>query len=270
MRDEINSKATDKILATERNEFQAKEISSVIPFLSSLKILLWDIDGTLLHSVVQGGYRKYFAATMRKVFGSHGTLEQIVPSGMTDTQIMFEALRGEGFTTQQIFARKEILLETFKTEMTAVLSEGGEPYESLPGAKEILAETANRPQFVNALLTGNLSVAAQIKLKSVGLWHYFHNAPNAFGEISHERKDLAHEAGRLFNQKYDFNFAPQQFIVIGDTPNDIVCARDFGAKVVAVATGRNQPRERLLALAPDFLLEDLSDTKKVLEILENL
>jgi phosphoglycolate phosphatase len=137
----------------------------------------------------------------------------------------------------------------------------------LAGAREILDETAKRPHFVNALLTGNLSVAAEIKLKSVGLWHYFQDAPNAFGEISHERKHLAHEAGRLFNQKYDFDFAPQQFIVIGDTPNDIICARDFGAKAVAVATGRNQSREKLLEHKPDFILEDLSDTENVLQIL---
>jgi FMN phosphatase YigB (HAD superfamily) len=38
--------------------------------LANVRILLWDIDGTLLHSTVQGGYKKYFSATMRKVFGN--------------------------------------------------------------------------------------------------------------------------------------------------------------------------------------------------------
>ncbi|HEX9962145.1 MAG TPA: HAD hydrolase-like protein [Pyrinomonadaceae bacterium] len=137
-------------------------------------------------------------------------------------------------------------------------------------AREILAETEKNPRFINALLTGNLSVAAEIKLKSVGLWHYFENAPNAFGEISHDRRELATEAGRLFNDFYKFDFKPAQFVVIGDTPNDIACARAFGAKAVAVATGRNQSRETLAENAPDYLLNDLSDTEKVLEILENL
>lgn len=236
----------------------------------TLRILLWDIDGTLMRSTLQGGYRKYFAATMERVFGSAGSLAEIVPSGMTDTQIMFEALRGEGFTAAQIFARKETLLEVFKAEMTRVLAQNGEPYETLAGAREILTATAQDPGFINALLTGNLSVAAEIKLRSVGLWDYFAGAPNAFGEISHERKDLAHEAGRLFNQRFDFEFSPQQFIVIGDTPNDISCARAFGAKAVAVATGRNQSREKLLAHEPDALLDDLRDTAKVLKVLENL
>ena len=238
--------------------------------LANIRILLWDIDGTLMRSVVQGGYRKYFAATMQRVFGSAGILEEIIPSGMTDTQIMFEALKNEGFTSGRIFENTENLLAVFKQEMTKVLESGGEPYEILPGARGILAETDKDAKFVNALLTGNLSVAAEIKLSSVGLWHYFAGAPNAFGEISHQRNDLAIEAGKLFNERYNFQFLPEQFIVIGDTPNDIAAARHFGAKIVAVATGRNQSAEKLLACQPDAVLENLKDTKRVLSLLETV
>lgn len=238
--------------------------------LDKLKILLWDIDGTLMRSTVQGGYKKYFSATMQKVFGSSGTLDRIIPSGMTDTQIMFESLRNEGFTSAKIFERKDEILKTFKAEMTKVLSDGDEPYEVLNGAKEILTETDKNPHFINALLTGNLSVAAEIKLRSVNLWHFFENAPNAFGEISHERKDLAVEAGKLFNEAYDFEFSPKQFIVIGDTPNDVLCAKHFGAKCVSVLTGRNQTGENLAKENPEVLIEDLSDTEKLLQIFESL
>ncbi len=238
--------------------------------LSEVRILLWDIDGTLMRSTVQGGYRKYFSATMRRVFGNAGNLDEIIPSGMTDTQIMFEALRHDNFTPEQIFERKDEILQVFQAEMKAVLAENGEPYEVLQGVCEILPETDKNPRFINALLTGNLSVAAEIKLSAVGLWHYFADAPNAFGEISHNRNDLAIEAGKLFNERYEFEFSPQQFIVIGDTPNDIACARAFGAKVVAVKTGRGQSSEKLFENKPDFLLEDLSDTQKILRMLENI
>lgn len=234
------------------------------------RILLWDIDGTLLRSTVQGGYKKYFAAAMQKVFGNAGKLDELIPSGVTDTQIIYEALRDEGFTPEQIFARKDELLQVFQAEMQTVLAENGEPYEVLPGVRAILAETDKNPLFRNALLTGNLSVAAKIKLETIGLWHYFANAPNAFGEVSHRRNDLAIEAGRLFNESYNYEFEPPQFIVIGDTPNDLACARAFGAKAVAVATGRNESRETLLERNPDHLFEDLSDTQKVLEVLQSL
>ena len=237
---------------------------------SEIRILLWDIDGTLIRSTVQGGYKKYFSETMRQVYGSAGNLDDLIPSGMTDTQIMYEALRAEGFRPKQIFARKAELLRTFQAEMQKVLAANGEPYKILKGVPEILAETANSERFINALLTGNLSVAAKLKLESVGLWHYFEGAPNAFGEISHNRNDLAAEAGKLFNARYEFEFKPEQFIVIGDTPNDIACARAFGAKVLAVQTGRGQSSEKLAENKPDHLLEDLSDTCEVLRILETL
>lgn len=223
-----------------------------------------------MRSTVQGGYKKYFSATMEKVFGNAGKLDEIIPSGMTDTQIMFEALRHADFTPVQIFERKAEILRVFETEMKTVLAADGEPYEVLRGVREILAETAKDARFVNALLTGNLSVAAKIKLEAVGLWHYFAGAPNAFGEISHNRSDLGAAAGKLFNAHYDFDFSPDQFIVIGDTPNDIACARAFGAKVVAVATGRGLSREKLRENNPDHLLEDLSDTEKVFGVLQSL
>ena len=248
---------------TERNE--SGEISP-----EKLRILLWDIDGTLMRSTVRGGYKKYFTATMQKVFGSAGNLDDITPSGMTDTQIIFEALKNEGFTPERIMKRKTEILEVFKPEMEKVLAEDGEPFEILAGVKEILAETDKNPHFINALLTGNLSVAAEIKLRAVGIWDYFKDAPNAFGEISHERNDLAIEAGKLFNEKYDFQFKPEQFIVIGDTPNDILCARHFGAKCVAVLTGRDQTKEKLLSFNPDAVLGNLKDTSKMLELLEKI
>lgn len=238
--------------------------------LDELRILLWDIDGTLLHSTVRGGYKKYFSAAMRRVFGFEGNLDELVPSGMTDTQIMWLALEADGVTPEDIFAKVDELLVVFQNEMRAVVEANGEPYEILPGAREILERTKDDPRFVNALLTGNLSVAAEIKLESIGLWDFFKDSPGAFGELSHRRNDLAHAAGRLFNERYNFEFDPSQFIVIGDTPNDIACARDFGAKVIAVATGRGQSREALVDAKPDALLEDLSSTNDVLHILHTL
>jgi phosphoglycolate phosphatase-like HAD superfamily hydrolase len=237
---------------------------------SDVRILLWDIDGTLTRSVRQGEYKEYFAAAMEKVYGSRGNLDKIQASGMTDTQIMFEALRDEGFTPEKILGTKDDLLKIFREEMLSVHNRSENHYEVLEGVSEILEETGKNARFINALLTGNLSCAAEIKLQSVGLWKYFSGKPNAFGEISHDRRELARQAGKLFNEFYDFNFKPEQFIVIGDTPNDIACARALGAKAVAVATGKNHPKEELAEYKPDFIFEDLKDTTEVLKVLSSI
>ena len=63
-------------------------------------------------------------------------------------------------------------------------------------------------------------------------------------------------------------FAAQETVIIGDTPHDITCARAFGARVIAVATGRHSTAE-LAAHAPDAVFPDLADTAAVLRALED-
>lgn len=223
-----------------------------------------------MRSTRPGSYIEYFASTMEKVFGSCGRLEKINASGMTDTQIMFEALEEEGFTPDRILAERENLLKTFREEMLRAHERGENLYQVLDGVPEILEATDKNPLFVNALLTGNLSCAAEIKLQNANLWKYFENKPNAFGEISHDRRELAVEAGKLFNQRFDFEFKSEQFIVIGDTPNDVACARAFGAKAVAVATGKNHSKKELAEYEPDFIFEDLKNTGEILKVLSKI
>jgi phosphoglycolate phosphatase-like HAD superfamily hydrolase len=54
--------------------------------------------------------------------------------------------------------------------------------------------------------------------------------------------------------------------VVGDTPNDLACARAGGARCALVATG-HAPAEELDRLNPDALLDDLSDTEAVVKLL---
>jgi phosphoglycolate phosphatase len=237
---------------------------------SKYKILLWDIDGTLILSIRQGSYKSYFASTMQRVFGSSGQLDKVLSSGMTDTQIIYESLKAMGFTPEEILSKRDVLLKIFKEEMLKIHENTKESYRVLEGVREILKATAQKENFVNALLTGNLSVAAEIKLRSVGLWDYFADSPNVFGEISCDRRDLAFEAQKLFREKYDFDFSCKQFVIIGDTLNDILAARAIGAKVLSVATGPIYKKEDLLKHKPDALVESLKDTDQIIEILENL
>lgn len=235
----------------------------------SIRILLWDIDGTLMTSTQPGAYKKYFAPSLEKVFGSSGNLEGVTVSGMTDFQIAFEALQDAGFTVEQIREKIPAMLEVFPVEMRRIL-DGEQTHTLLSGVKALLAATKADPRYINGLLTGNLTPAAKIKLQKVGLEDEFDFEISAFGELSHSRNDLPLDAIKKAQKKFGYQFAPSQFIIIGDTPNDIRCARNCGAKVISVATGRGQTMENLAKFSPDLLFEDFSDTKKVLEALETL
>ena len=146
---------------------------------------------------------------------------------------------------------------------------GAHLIEAMPGAREVLKLVDEHPRYLSALLTGNIEPAAHLKVEIAGLTEFF-QLPGAFGDDSFDRRDLPAIAARRINEHLGAKLQPEQFIVIGDTPNDIACARHFGARALAVATGRLYSAEDLLACKPDALLQDLSDANVVIATLEQL
>jgi phosphoglycolate phosphatase len=244
--------------------------SSLIPHPSSLdlRVLLWDVDGTLVRTARRGAFLDYTRPALERVFGTAGRLAELSVSGMTDSQIAAEALRDEGFTHEQIHARRAELCTHFHAELIRITS-GESLYLLLPGVRETLAAVAMQPRYHSALLTGNVEAAAYLKLRLVGLADFF-QLPGAYGDDSHDRRELPALAAARINHQLKLDLAPAQFIVIGDTPNDIACARHFGARVVAIATGRSYTADELRMHDPDALLHDLSDTEAVLRTLARL
>jgi len=233
------------------------------------RILLWDIDGTLIHSLKTGGYKEYTIPVMEEIFGTSGTLASMRVSGMTDFQIIAEALKEEGFTHQDIRKRIHDVSLRLTQEAKRVTGNGEPFFEVLPGVRETLERLSQEPRYRSALLTGNIEPMAYLKMELVGLEKFF-TLPGAFGEESHDRRDLPAIAAERINEALQSTLRPHQFIVIGDTPNDIACARHFGARVVAVGTGRLYSKEDMLACEPDALLPDLTDVDLVLTTLAEL
>src|SRR5205085_2382794 len=179
-----------------------------------------------------------------------------------------EALRDEGFTHEQIHARRGELCAHYVAELERITN--GEPlYQLLPGVRETLTAVAALPRYRSALLTGNVEAAAFLKLRLVGLADFF-QLPGAYGDDSHDRRELPALAAARINRQLKLELAPAQFIVIGDTPNDIACARHFGARSIAIATGRTYGAPELRAHKPDVLLYDLTDTAAVLRTLARM
>jgi phosphoglycolate phosphatase len=236
---------------------------------SELRVLLWDIDGTLMRSARRDAYKDYTVPVLETVFGTSGRLREMTVSGMTDLQIVVEALREEGFTPAQIRERVEDLRTHYMVEMERATREGAQGFHLLPGVRETLEATAAHPRYLNSLLTGNIEPAAHLKMRLVNLTEFF-QLPGAFGDDSHDRRDLPALAVERINRHLNLNLLPSQFIVIGDTPNDILCARHGGMRAVAVGTGRMYAREDLLEHSPDAFLPDLADVESVMRTFDSL
>jgi len=143
---------------------------------------------------------------------------------------------------------------------------GQQIFSLLPGVRELLETLATQQRYRSALMTGNIEPAAHLKMKLVGLSQFF-TLPGAFGDESHDRRDLPALAAARIGRHLSVALEPHQFIVIGDTPNDIACARHFGARALAVATGRLYQAADLRECNPDALLRDLSDVSEVMHAL---
>ena len=222
-----------------------------------------------MRSVRNGSYKDYTIPVLEEIFGTSGRLSDMRVSGMTDLQIVFEALAETEISQDQVRAQIDRLCLRLTEEARRVTGNGVPFFELLPGVRDSLQALHDHPRYRSALLTGNIAPMAQLKMELMGLDQFF-MLPGAFGDESHIRRDLPALAADRIRKHLQIEIPSEHFIVIGDTPNDIDCGRHFGARTVAVGTGRFYSREEILACEPDAILPDLSNTDLVIETLAKL
>jgi len=215
-------------------------------------LILWDIDGTLLHS--GGAGMKALEAALQGVFGVAGSLAGIDFAGRTDPWIIRQIFGRFGIEhTPETFSR---YVDGYISLLPGVL--GQSRARVLPGVAEILGQAAVHPGVVQGLLTGNLRRGAEAKLGFHGLWDYF--PIGAFADDSEVRNELGPHALQRARGHWGLDFPAERVWIVGDTPHDIACARAFGARALAVATGSSTVPE-LAAHNPDAVLGTLSDPR---------
>ncbi len=131
----------------------------------------------------------------------------------------------------------------------------------MPGVRPLLDALAARDDAYLALLTGNFEAAAELKLQHFDLWRYF--PCGAFGDDAPDRNTLLPRALARVRASAGHDIAPDDAVIVGDTPLDVACAAAGGARSIAVATGSHTIDE-LRASGADVVFEDLSDIDAVL------
>lgn len=226
------------------------------------RLLLFDIDGTLLST--NGAARRAFHRALLEVFGTAGPIDDHPFDGKTDPQIARELMRGAGLPDAQIDAKLPELFQHYLADLEQEIHKPDYQTTVYPGVRELLAELAQQPAVVLALLTGNVARGADLKLGSAGLRDYF--AFGAFGSDCEDRSGLPQVAVDRARELLGRDFDGHNVVVIGDTPSDVRCGESLGVFTVAVATGRHD-RAVLEAEGADVVFDDLSDTPAVLRAL---
>lgn len=235
-----------------------------------MHICFFDIDGTLI--LTDGAGQEAFVQTFTDEFGVGRWNGKVEFSGRSDRAIVADLFSEFGIAnTEENWERFAVgyierLPETL-TERTGRI---------LPGVKPLLETLHSRPDLVLGLLTGNIRAGSFQKLRHFGLADYF--SFGGYGDLHADRNQIAAvaldaakthlaaigQAGLPLSRNH---YPLQSVLVIGDTPNDIRCARSIDAVAIAVATGFS-PYEDLAAAGPDLLLNDLSDPTPLLSLLE--
>lgn len=244
-----------------------------------MKLLLFDIDGTLLHGKGLGkrALLESIEAVLERhdlsgAFAENGPVSAGPPgaqngiAGKTDLQFLHEGLAAgldaaaiERVAPEIFVEHAARLRQYFTVEAGATL---------LPGVDKLLDAVQDRYRMkrdcVPAVLTGNIQVGAQIKLGIFDLNRYF--VTGAFGNEGRVRRELPPIALRRARQITGVKIRGEDIVIIGDTPNDIDCGRPLGARTIAVTTGPYS-REELAEHNPDHIFDGLADTEAVLRAL---
>ena len=222
------------------------------------KLLLWDIDGTILHTGKAG--ETALGRAMEKLYGINRGLQGLEIAGRTDKWIVEQLLGKDGKPNgpEEVGQFLDVYVELLADELPR--RNGG----LHPGVLGILEEAHQRPELVQALLTGNIEKGARLKLTRYGVNHFFDFG--AFADDSSIRNELGPHAKRRAEEKHGEDFPPERIFVIGDTPHDVACARAIGAKAIAVATGSFTKRQ-LKDCGADAVFTDLAHPKAFFDLL---
>ena len=214
-----------------------------------VKLVLFDIDGTLVHT--GGAGVKAFAKVFATEFGIPNGTEKMKFAGRTDVGLVREFFRlnhiePDAAHFQRFFASYVYWLDHILAQSQT---------ETCPGIWELiraLQALPNPPTL--GLLTGNIRLGAEIKLRHFDLWKEF--VTGAFADDHEDRDQIAHVAHTRGSRLLGRKLRGEEVVVIGDTPLDVKCGRAIGAQVLAVATG-GATLEELKKHTPDWAVADL-------------
>jgi phosphoglycolate phosphatase len=214
-----------------------------------IRLVLFDVDGTLIRT--GGAGVKAFERTFALEFGIPNATENISFAGRTDPSLVRQCfarhrLEPTPKNFQRFFETYVFILEHLLEHTRGAACQGVVKFiddlQALPS-----------PPLLG-LLTGNIRLGAEIKLRHFKLWHFFECG--AFGDDHEDRNQLALIAQERGRHLLGTPIPGDEIVVVGDTPLDVACAKAIRARMLAVGTGGCSCAE-LQACSPTWVVESL-------------
>jgi phosphoglycolate phosphatase len=224
------------------------------------RLILWDIDGTLVRSGDVGA--GVFDLAIERVLGQRPRA-RVTMSGKTDRAIVEEYLAMEGRPDETLIAP---VLHHLELELALRVDQMAAEGYACAGGEEALRALGDVAGVEQTVLTGNIAPNARAKLAAFGLDRYLDLEAGAYGAEHTDRRLLLPEAWQQQVELRGTTYRPDETWIVGDTPRDLDCAQAGGAHCLLVATGRHGLTD-LQALGADAVLPDLTDTARVVAVL---
>ena len=197
--------------------------------MSARVAVLFDIDGTLIST--GGAGAASWRLAFDELYGIPADIGEFTDTGMTDPDVgrkTFEAVMSREPERKE-FTR---LLERRLHYLHRTVEES-EDYRVLPGVDELLPKLID-DGYLLGLVTGNVEAAAHIKLNRARLNRFF--SFGGYGSDANDRGELTRIALERAALVYGKAIAPEQALVVGDTPRDVEGAHAAGLECVGVGS----------------------------------
>jgi len=238
-----------------------------------MKLVLFDIDGTLIDRVGSLHARHRFLKALNEVYSVTIPLDTSVDLlGYIDRQIAWTLLKPYNVTKDDFDRKFQQFADALFFHTKKFALDGTISYIPIPEAVQLATVLKKQKDYFIGLLTGNTPAIAWWKLDYVGIRDLF--SFGVFGDDVEDRIALAQKVFLHAKRFFKKTFSPQDITVIGDTVFDVRCGKAIGAKTIAVSTGghlvmkvnphADTYKQALLMEQPDVYAQTLMD-KTVLD-----
>jgi phosphoglycolate phosphatase len=224
----------------------------------SRKLVLFDIDGTLIYHVDTFRFEDQYEMAMREIYNVKDPFSISRYNGTVERYIAWDMVRKYGIS------RKEFLekFPAYISAMRKLLETRGKKdhiFVPIADSLELVKKLSGRPHISLGIITGNAERTAQWKLSHTGFGDYFHFG--LYGDEADDRVELARLVFAKARRELHRICAPSDVIIVGDTVYDIRCGKAVGAMTVAVTTGKHGPKVDFSVEHPDLIVDSLMDDR---------
>jgi phosphoglycolate phosphatase len=219
------------------------------------KVVLFDIDGTLINSGSSG--LRALDKAIKDMGGPDNICNFFELQGSTDKVNFTNAFKcafKRNPSGKEYSLIKKLYLKHLPEEVE--YSVKNNMYFKIKGIKEFLKKLSEYENVVIGLGTGNVEKGAYIKLKPSGLSEYF--LFGGFGDTYEERHKMLKKAVKSAEKIIKSKINPLEVYVIGDTSKDVIAAKEcyYHSAVVLDGFGDNK---KILKSGPELIEKDFTD-----------